>query len=49
MHCGKHAGFAGQLINTIGALYNPAITAWSEKQQLNFICGSGTDQICNPM
>lgn len=49
VHCGKHAGFAGWLINTIVALDNPAITACSEEQQLNFICGSGADQICNPM
>lgn len=32
----------------IVALCNPAITAWSEEQQLNFICGSVADQICNP-
>lgn len=40
-------GFAGWLINTILALDNPAISAWREEQQLNFIRGS--DQICNPM
>lgn len=38
-----------RLVNKSRALCNSAISACSEEQQVNFICGPGADHLCNPM